>query len=171
MCQVTRVTNSCGHVNDHVFMTCRHAKKRSPSPNTRSRSFDGASNKDQRTTQLTNQSRPPNNNSTAPHHSAKSSSSSFRGSEMPLGMTPVTAGGPVVSVPNRTSESVLSHRSQSSGPDPPMILGKGEPGRTDAWSDPYCIDAEIKLLSSSDGFQCLVSGCSRDERIPRAFTS
>lgn len=31
MCSVTRVTNSCGHINDHVEMVCRDAKPVSPS--------------------------------------------------------------------------------------------------------------------------------------------
>ena len=30
MCRVTRVTNSCGHVNDHVEMVCKDAKPVSP---------------------------------------------------------------------------------------------------------------------------------------------
>jgi hypothetical protein len=30
MCVVTRVINSCGHVNDHVVMVCRDAKPLSP---------------------------------------------------------------------------------------------------------------------------------------------
>ncbi len=30
MCRVTRVRNSCGHVNDHVEMVCRDAKPESP---------------------------------------------------------------------------------------------------------------------------------------------
>lgn len=30
MCRVTRVTNSCGHVNDHVEMVCHFAKPVSP---------------------------------------------------------------------------------------------------------------------------------------------
>src|SRR5215471_16805995 len=32
MCQVQRVINSCGHINDHVLLTCRIGKPRSPSP-------------------------------------------------------------------------------------------------------------------------------------------
>lgn len=30
MCRVTRVTNSCGHINDHVEMVCHYAKPISP---------------------------------------------------------------------------------------------------------------------------------------------
>lgn len=30
MCRVTRVKNSCGHINDHVEMVCRHARPESP---------------------------------------------------------------------------------------------------------------------------------------------
>lgn len=30
MCRVTRVKNSCGHINDHVEMVCHHAKPVSP---------------------------------------------------------------------------------------------------------------------------------------------
>jgi hypothetical protein len=30
MCRVTRVKNSCGHINDHVEMVCRHARAESP---------------------------------------------------------------------------------------------------------------------------------------------
>jgi hypothetical protein len=30
MCRVTRVKNSCGHINDHVEMACRHARPESP---------------------------------------------------------------------------------------------------------------------------------------------
>lgn len=30
MCRVTRVTNCCGHVNDHVEMVCHYAKPVSP---------------------------------------------------------------------------------------------------------------------------------------------
>ncbi len=30
MCRVTRVTNSCGHINDHVEMVCHQAKPVSP---------------------------------------------------------------------------------------------------------------------------------------------
>ncbi|KAL4772167.1 hypothetical protein BDW60DRAFT_207536 [Aspergillus nidulans var. acristatus] len=32
MCQVQRVTNSCGHINDHVLMSCYLAKDVTPSP-------------------------------------------------------------------------------------------------------------------------------------------
>ncbi|KAF7510153.1 hypothetical protein GJ744_007052 [Endocarpon pusillum] len=30
MCRVTRIRNSCGHINDHVEMACRDAKPESP---------------------------------------------------------------------------------------------------------------------------------------------
>ncbi|KAL4810428.1 hypothetical protein BDV18DRAFT_156791 [Aspergillus unguis] len=32
MCHVQRVTNSCGHINDHVLMSCYHAKDTEASP-------------------------------------------------------------------------------------------------------------------------------------------
>ncbi|KAL4928411.1 uncharacterized protein BDV17DRAFT_291627 [Aspergillus undulatus] len=32
MCHVQRVTNTCGHVNDHVLMACHLAKSATPSP-------------------------------------------------------------------------------------------------------------------------------------------
>ncbi|KAL4915307.1 hypothetical protein BDW62DRAFT_203769 [Aspergillus aurantiobrunneus] len=32
MCHVQRVTNTCGHINDHVLMACHIAKTRAPSP-------------------------------------------------------------------------------------------------------------------------------------------
>lgn len=96
MCHVQRVTNSCGHQNDHVLLVCRVAKAALASPPAYADSLDSGRHK--------------------------------------------------LAVPIGDGDSA-----------------DGAAGKSGfhACTQPYCIYASVKTLTSAKGFKCMVAGCGQ----------
>lgn len=150
MCRVQRVVNTCGHVNDHVLMTCRVARARSPSPLPAAASGNHSSLNGVPLGTLSTQ--------TPAQVNAAAGASSALGLVMP---SLTISQGHAVTPTHQTENSAPNSGTTSQGDSQSIVVGTGQPGLAHASTHPYCTTADIKHLSSAEGFQCMVPGCGR----------
>ncbi|KAL4736567.1 hypothetical protein BDV11DRAFT_172776 [Aspergillus similis] len=146
MCQVQRVTNSCGHINDHVLMSCYFAKDVTPSPppshlsstvtnfqesyNSASAIFAIYTSQSKRQPQIEGKDR------------GKGESSSIRSGK------PRSSGS--------LSQALDSDKNKEKEEED-MIQRFGFEAR----NQPYCKLTVPKVLDSPKGFKCMVYACGR----------
>lgn len=142
MCHVQRVTNTCGHRNDHVSLCCRFAKA-------------GYS--------LAVPISDPNSNLSYPTTSITTMTTDFTSTT-----TTTTATGDDKSSMHYHSHSVHQNTVEGAGDgDPPAaataaITASAVAHRGfHACTQPYCIYASVRMLESPVGFMCMVDGCGR----------
>jgi hypothetical protein len=146
MCRVQRVVNSCAHVNDHVLMTCREAKPRSPSPS--AAPVSGFQSLSSVPLGALNAQTPAQLNAAA-HHGT--------GSLVDL----VVPSLIIRPASQQTENTPPNNGTGDQGNGQSIVVGTGQPGLSHASTQPYCTGADIKHLSTAAGFECMVPGCGR----------
>ncbi|RDW86402.1 uncharacterized protein DSM5745_03044 [Aspergillus mulundensis] len=156
MCHVQRVTNSCGHINDHVLMACYLAKDVTPSP---------SPSPTPSTFTITQES--------YTSISAPSADASKREQQSQSQTQHQDKGGHTQSREKGESSSIRSERSGKSKISMAQIQGRGECLSIseeedmiqrlgfDARNQPYCKLKFPKALDSPKGFKCMVFTCGR----------
>jgi hypothetical protein len=144
MCQVQRVTNGCGHVNDHILMMCRLAKAASSFSSSAPGILQNLTN----VQQGSNASTITTVTITTP---TSPQTASMQG-HPPQGVI-------MASLTSPSNQENLPPRRE--GSESSAVLCLGVPGRCHAWDEAYCINAIIRHLSSAKGFECMVPGCGR----------
>ncbi|KAL4979290.1 hypothetical protein BDW66DRAFT_111276 [Aspergillus desertorum] len=143
MCQVQRLTNSCGHINDHVLMPCYLAKDVTPSPPTSPPSSIFT---------ITQKSYTSASASTSPAgYTHSENQPKFRGRDE----SNSTRSGKS-KIPTALSQQLDSDKNKKQG-DEDMIQRFG----FDARNQPYCKLTVPKVLGSPKGFKCMVYACGR----------
>lgn len=132
MCHVQRVTNTCGHRNDHVSLCCRFAKA-------------GYN--------LAVPIRDPNSNLSYPTTSITTTTTDFTAT------TTTTTTGNDTSAIHYHSHSVHQDTTDGGG-DPAAATAVAHRG-FHACTQPYCIYASVRMLESPAGFMCMVDGCGK----------
>ncbi|KAL6236912.1 hypothetical protein BDW75DRAFT_238852 [Aspergillus navahoensis] len=142
MCQVQRVTNSCGHINDHVLMPCYLAKDVTPSPPNSPPSSTFTITQEPWTSVSASASA-----ATNPSRNKRQSQGSNESNSVRSGKSKIPAA--------------LTHGLNSDkykkAEEEDMIQRFGFGAR----NQPYCKLTAPKVLDSPKGFKCMVHACGR----------
>ncbi|KAL4885049.1 hypothetical protein BJY04DRAFT_214930 [Aspergillus karnatakaensis] len=144
MCRVQRVKNTCGHINDHVLMTCHVAKVASSSfssePNP---TISSPAEGDEDQIILSNSS----------ITIATTSTTDTRAEGASI--------NPEAGARTATTTYSSSYPSSSADMDRGMVVDMIQRTGFDARTGPYCTFSKPKMLDEAQGFKCMVAGCER----------
>jgi hypothetical protein len=145
MCQVQRVTNSCGHINDHVLMSCYLAKDVTPSPPPSHLSFT-----------ITNFQESYNSASATFAIYTSQRERQLQSEDKDQGKDESSS---IWSGKSRTSGSLSQgpNSNKNKKDEEDMIQRFGFEAR----NQPYCKLTVPKVLNSPEGFKCMVYACGR----------
>ncbi|KAL5002310.1 hypothetical protein BDV10DRAFT_181523 [Aspergillus recurvatus] len=143
MCQAQRVTNSCGHINDHVLMPCYLAKDVTPSPpaSPPSSTFTIAQEPYTSTSLSASVATNTSQSERQPQSQGRDESNSVRSGKS--------------KIPTALTQGLSSGKDKKEEED--MIQRFG----FDARNQPYCKLTVPRVLDSPNGFKCMVYACGR----------